>query len=312
MTSISMRFFAAVLSNFLFIAASGAIAAEITLHPNRYSPPMKEIQILGPIESGDYEKFEAVVKKAGPSYRRVMLMSQGGDVVEAMKIGRLIRKLRFETNAPSIFYCPLKSRTRFLVTNPKCRCLSACFLIYAGGVSRWGGKLGIHRPYIHPERLKSLSDTKVEKGMKSAENVVRNYLIDMNIPRDLINIMMEQSSKNIHNLTKSQSDRIKGNVPFLEELKIARCKKISPEEENLFHALNKKTKPGHHDMMADTMGGKLSPGDQRYLNEEYPERTETEQKMFELLHQKWERNYRCGSDLRKEISEKAFSTWVNK
>ncbi len=334
MTVINMRFYAVILGYYLLIAASGAMAAEITaVDTAPYVDHSKEILIEGPIEPGDYDKFEAAVRRAGPSYGHVVLMSQGGDVVEAMKIGLLIRKLRFETETPELFSSPgvptvsigcrlakkgKRSQAKPGVSiqfrpqisrNPNCRCFSACFLIHAAGVTRRGSYLGIHRPYIQPERLKSLPDTNAEKDMKTAENVVRNYLINMDIPRDIINIMMEKSSKNIHILTESQSKRVRGSVPFLEELKIARCKEISPDEEAIYFLLSKKLKPGHA-LFGKGLG--LSPSAQKYLNEQFPERSEAEQKMFKLLDQKWERNFRCGSDLRKEISKKAFSAWVNK
>jgi hypothetical protein len=344
MTSFNMLFYAAVLGYYLLIAASGAMAAEIKAGDTAPYDDPKEIQIVGPVEPGDYDKFEEIVRKAGPSYGHVILMSQGGDVVEAMKIGLLIRKLRFETETPEIINvnglptvsvgCRLAKieetgvlkGTRGPTRNPNCRCFSACFLIHAAGVTRRGSYLGIHRPYIHPERLMSLSDTKIEKGMKNAKNVVRNYLIDMNIPRDIINIMMEQSSKNIHILTDSQFRRVQGDVPFLEELKFVSCKDLSPDEEGIYKSLSKKSVPPDNSPdgkrksqelqeLTERLEEKLgfTPEERKELKKLFgPARTEAEQKMFELLDQKRERYIRCGSDLRKEISKKAFSTWTNK
>ena len=95
----------------------------------------------GKIEPGDYLSVryflsdEANFKKIS---RGVFLASQGGYVLEAMKIGSLIRALRLTTDAPSPpldgrkFGGPIIGGTD--LANPRnYECISACFLIYVAG-----------------------------------------------------------------------------------------------------------------------------------------------------------------------------------
>ena len=94
------------------IAVSGfAHSAEITYQPPYSQQTMNDPEkqnitfdgfgIEGEIIAGDFEKFDKLVEKHGYATNTVALASPGGDVVEAMKIGRLIRELRFSTWAPT-------------------------------------------------------------------------------------------------------------------------------------------------------------------------------------------------------------------
>ena len=128
----------------LLFITTGASAAEIRkVTPPDY-PHINSILIEGLIESGDFLKFKQALTSQ-PSPDKVILWSAGGDALEAMKIGRLIRKLRMETEAPVIFrlkdsdkvFCemPLEG-IKLEQEDPNCSCLSACFLIYAAGIDR--------------------------------------------------------------------------------------------------------------------------------------------------------------------------------
>src|SRR5271168_4229114 len=58
--------------------------------------------LSGPISKGDYEKVETLLKTRLPYVTFFSLASPGGDVDEALKIGRLFRKYLIATIAPSI------------------------------------------------------------------------------------------------------------------------------------------------------------------------------------------------------------------
>ena len=66
------------------------------------------IFINGTISAGDYARFERIVRTSQKIPNSVSLRSPGGNVFEALKIGRVIRSLYLQTNAPSIgsISCP--------------------------------------------------------------------------------------------------------------------------------------------------------------------------------------------------------------
>ena len=113
----------------------------------------------GKIVSGDYDKlrnFLGTKSNFDKISGGVFLASPGGNMAEAMKIGRLIRTLRLSTDGPS---GPPSGITKFGgslihandLVNPKANylCTSACFFVYVSGIYRnlnWAGRLGVHRP----------------------------------------------------------------------------------------------------------------------------------------------------------------------
>src|SRR5208282_4015801 len=64
------------------------------------------ILIRGTITEGDSAKFRNIIVQSGFPVVTVILRSNGGNVQEAMKIGRDIRKLLLETEGPQLDYYP--------------------------------------------------------------------------------------------------------------------------------------------------------------------------------------------------------------
>ena len=90
--------------------------------------------LSGDIVKGDYERVATFLDAHRP--KMFALNSNGGDVDEALKIGRLFRKFLVLTLVPTkSSYCG----------GEDCTCASACALIWFGGVNR-GGTVGLHRP----------------------------------------------------------------------------------------------------------------------------------------------------------------------
>jgi len=77
------------------------------------------IIIRGQIVRGDYEKLINVVKKHGSIPDNIFLNSRGGDVIEAMKIGRFATRALLTTGVIGGDEC-----------QSGCVCYSACMLIH--------------------------------------------------------------------------------------------------------------------------------------------------------------------------------------
>jgi TPR repeat protein len=119
----------------------------------------------------------------------VTLDSPGGDVISAIELGRLFRKARV---------------TVAVGVNDKC--LSSCIFLLAGSVHRilLGGAIGIHRPYLNdtaPTTFESL-----QTNTTHLNDLVSEYLKEMNIPTVLFDDMMRVPSEQIKILNSSDLD----------------------------------------------------------------------------------------------------------
>lgn len=174
----------------IIILQSYSFAANIELNDE-----LTQINIVGPISSGDYEKFLNAVLTGGAQANEINLASPGGDVLEAMKIGRLIRELKYTTRAPEgtalDSYCPYSE------TSTYCTCESACVLIYLGGVERAGILLGIHRPYVPHDLLNLLSFDQAISSADYLDRMMDDYLTTMGAPTNLLEEMLHTPSDTI-------------------------------------------------------------------------------------------------------------------
>jgi hypothetical protein len=99
------------------------------------------IQISGKIRKGDAEGFVRIAddvasreKWANAAQKQVRLNSRGGDILEALAIGREVRRRSMSTGVWQGDECD-----------------SACVFILIAGVDRYGGgKVGLHRPAFDP------------------------------------------------------------------------------------------------------------------------------------------------------------------
>jgi hypothetical protein len=113
--------------------------------------PCVEGLLRGQIVGGDYENVVRLFRDSHPVLRKFSLISPGGSVEEAIRIGRLFRKYTVAASAPfkllsgSFQALGPHAATQLCVGNAECMCASACALIWFGAVDRWG-TVGLHRP----------------------------------------------------------------------------------------------------------------------------------------------------------------------
>ena len=110
--------------------------------------------LSGEIVEGDASKLEDLIQANIPLLSILALNSNGGNVAEAIRIGRIAHRYYLSTEVPTM---DGRSRVYHLAfpggpTRTAGSCLSACFFGWLGGVNRSGDVLGIHRPIPPPGR----------------------------------------------------------------------------------------------------------------------------------------------------------------
>jgi hypothetical protein len=163
--------------------------------------------LRGEISKGDYDKVAMFLKAHHPFVLNFSLASPGGDVGEALKIGRLFRRYLIATIAPGNEHFEatgmvhddvpfLSSGSRDLCRGQDCICASACALIWMGGVFR-SGTVGLHRPRIVDPMYRALMPADASTAYNRLLGEVGAYLTDMEVPKPIIETMVATSSGDI-------------------------------------------------------------------------------------------------------------------
>lgn len=148
--------------------------------------------LFGEITPGDTERLKTLVARNHPWPLHVELDSPGGDVYEAMRLGRFLRQNR--ATARVTFF-----RFGRHATKEPHTCASACVLALAGASERFvvGGRVLVHRPSLEIAPVGNL----IEAAWRQMSKDVRAYLLDMNVPEALSDLMMRTPPEQAHALT---------------------------------------------------------------------------------------------------------------
>src|ERR1017187_3382463 len=145
-----MRFLTFIFAALFIFSPLVASAANIYVSANKLW-----INVEGEIVPGDFSRLVNTLSNTGTSIGTVAIFSKGGGVNEAIKIGNLIRDLRLHTLSAKGFGAQGNVCGK-IFDQSNCTCLSACVLIFAAGVNRYGNVLGVHRSYVSHDILKSM------------------------------------------------------------------------------------------------------------------------------------------------------------
>jgi hypothetical protein len=198
----------------------------------------------GKIEAGDFDKVRSFLGNKANFERingGVFAASPGGNLVEAIKIGRLIRALRLSTEAPS---GPPTDARRFSqpviapnnLVNPRInyQCSSACFFIYVSGVYRslgWVGRLGIHRPTQLESETNKLDVEQATNLAWRVRGFVKKYLDDMNIPDKYVDLMYSVPPNEVRWISQGEFESdIEGFVPDAKRWLSSKCNLQTKDE----------------------------------------------------------------------------------
>jgi hypothetical protein len=209
-----------------------------------------EVVLEGPIVSGDYDTLKSLVETN--KSQSVYLASPGGSVTEAIKIGRLVRELKLRTIIPAQVHDDLRKTLAELhkLTNPEDNyvCASACFFVFVAGVERaseesWSDpKLGIHRPYLTENDLRTLSGSQAMASAGQLRTVVESYLKEMGVPAKYADLMFSVPKDEVRWIGRTEFEAdLKGIIPELKDWVDARCDKRTDVEKAAWAALKNKS-----------------------------------------------------------------------
>ncbi len=148
------------------------------------------------------------------SHLDVGLNSPGGMVGPAMEIGRLLR-----SRAALVHINAAEGHS----------CVSACVLIYAGGVVRGAQpkRIGIHRPYLEVgTHARTMAEIKAVMDQMLAQ--IRAYLVEMNVDPRLADDMMRIPPEQVRYLTYEDRDAYGLGVDpvWQEEMDLAEARRL--------------------------------------------------------------------------------------
>ena len=209
---------AAALALILALAVP-ASAADVRLAQSTSGATLPGVTIEGRIAPGDFVKFAALVL-ATPGANVVWLASPGGNMSEALRIGRLIRQLAMEVRAPADRAQPLVH----LQDSDNNTCASACFFLYVAGVNRQGSVLGIHKPALPADEYFAVGLDGAVAAHQRIEEATVAYLDLMGAPARYAQLMLTTSSGQMLWLSPDDIARdLTGIVPEYDEQLRAGC-----------------------------------------------------------------------------------------
>jgi hypothetical protein len=218
----------------------------------------RNVVLEGKIEAGDYDKLRNMYGERGHSefslglsiVNELSLASPGGDVAEAMKIGRLVRALRLQTVIPSRVG-PHLAVGMHKLNNPQenYMCASACFFVFVAGVNRVADVsdepiLGIHRPYLPDSELKVMTGDQAISSANQIRAMVENYLKEMNVPPKYADLMFSIPKDQIRWIKGADYHAdLQGVIPELKDWLAVRCDKRTDVEKSLWEKMMADPRP---------------------------------------------------------------------
>lgn len=196
-----------------------------------------ELVVEGTINPGDCSKVKSFLREQ--EARQTYLASPGGNLAEAMEIGRLVRALKMETVVPGKSDWPLfgeRAALQHKLKDYKANylCASACFFVFVAGISRWVDTpslgdpiLGIHRPYLSENDLGGLSSDQAMAAAGRTRLVVESYLKAMSVPARYADQMFSVPKDKVQWISRDDYEAdLDGVIPELRDWVDARGKAL--------------------------------------------------------------------------------------
>lgn len=197
--------------------------------------------ILGTIQAGDFDKVSALIRNSEGWLNSFALVSPGGNLPEALRIGGLIRQLYIATRAPEELQgTPMFPGKAMFKVDPcegrSCICASACFLVWIAGANRSGSLLGVHRPSFDRSYFGALDVLVAEGQYRRAIDGLGEYVSFMNVPPRYLDLLMNTPSweltipsDDIKKTLESPDQMVRIVSPATDEWITARCGVVTNE-----------------------------------------------------------------------------------
>lgn len=205
MKNIGIGFFVVLIS-----VTSPVLGADIFFREN--SAKRIELNIYGPMEAGDGEKLESLIKNEPSKFlgtRIAYLSSDGGNVIAAMKLARVV------------------SDSGLTIGIPKGElCASSCFFVFAAAQIRLlpsKGQILIHRPYFEVNDDSHLQHSDIANATESTIAKVREYLEAKGVASSIVDKMMRLPSSDAYPMSFSELLDFGTMSPAAEEYAISKC-----------------------------------------------------------------------------------------
>lgn len=249
----------------------------------------RALYINGQIAKGDFAKLADLYRRNHPALNSIYLNSPGGDALEAMKIGDLIRQYLIYTHAPFRFApggTPMmhlyngSDTVQWLCQGPSCKCASACALVWFAAVNRTG-EVGLHRPRLDDASFKDLPPSEAAKVYRQVLEEIARYLRRMEVPQAVADLIITTNSAEIMWVGTVEAEGDKWNLqesPSYSEWQQANCGSVTSKEEDTMIQLG--VKKDHEPLKSE------------------------EKMLLTSLYEKSERVLRCNSLLRSRSVEK--------
>lgn len=169
----------------------------------------------GPIVAGDYDQIVRYISENRNFPITFILLSEGGNVGEAMRIGHLFRDAKIVVEVMS--------------------CDSACFLLWAGSPVRQGAldmpQFKLHRPFFDQSTYQGMPLDQAVALHEAAERDFSAYLLDMGVPSFFIDRILTYRSSDSYEITGNELEQIVGSrVRAIEEILMAKCGELTDNE----------------------------------------------------------------------------------
>lgn len=196
--------------------------------------------LSGDIVRGDLKKISNVLFQGKGSISTIVLFNmRGGDMNEAVKIGRLIHRLRIRTSVGyPIFgegggligefsdriYYPLATDDKNPLPVPSIPqdlslCASACVVLWAGGYQRFGAAFLVgHRISIRPG--KGATADRLAASYDDAEQRLAEYLAEMNVSETFASHLSSLEGQGLDPLFPGDLDKYFGTSNALDDIKM--------------------------------------------------------------------------------------------
>jgi hypothetical protein len=174
----------------------------------------KALWMKGEVAEGDLDRLLGFLREHRRDFvehgGRVVFVVDGGDIVEATRIGHFLRDALIEA------WLPDASRTR---------CVSACFFMFVNAVSRVAvaDSVGVHRPYFDATVLAGADAETVRRRYQTLTREVRDTLDELLVPRDLTEKMLATPWNETYWLSRGDLDRLGETQAWFEDFSAAKC-----------------------------------------------------------------------------------------